>query len=456
MGQTGAELSFSPVVDKLSAGSNSATVVAKAVVNGDSVSVPLTINVNADQRRLLAAEWGVALASSPVGTSLTRSIRINDNYGGTLNWTASSDAPWLTVSASGSTGGQLAMSANAASLPDNEVSYANVTLATSTPNVLGTVIRVALWKSSSAGMAMTKVQSPYWHLAADRIRPYVYANHGGTDIDVYNAYSGQKLRTLSGVGAALGEMTVSLDGSRLYALDTAASKLQVVDLVAMSKLPAWDLDLAVNHYTGLVAARPNGTEVVFIGTGGAYDATGRKLIGSGAFGESLATPLDGQSVVSFAGRHSVDYSSVSGGMLLSKWVAGIAHGSGGNLQAVAISPDGSRMYAASGGGVSNGGYKCEVDDGLTGRYLGALPGGEPYPNNINVTRDGRPICGLDGIYATYDIWVHSAAGALLRGYKVAGYAKGLLPGQMVSTPDGFVVVALTGDPLIVFVPIGGP
>lgn len=454
VGQAGAELSFTPVVDKLSAGSSAATVVAKAVVNGDSISLPLTINVNADQRRLLAAEWGVALASSPVGTSLTRSIRISDNYGGTLNWTASSDAAWLTVSASGSTGGQLSLAADATSLPDNAVSYATVTLATTAPNVLGTTVRVALWKSSGAGMTMSKVQAPYMHVVADRIRPFAYANNGATDIDVYNVYSGQKLRTLAGVGAALGEMTVSLDGSRLYALDTAASKLQVVDLTTMGKLPSIDLDAAVNHYTGLVAARPNGTEVVFLGNGSAYDATGRKLGGNAVYGQSLATTLDGQSLVSLGGRYKLDFSSVAGGMVFSKWVAGVGGGSGGNLRAVAVNADGSRLYAASGGGVSNGGYKCEVDDGATGRYIGALPGGEPYPNNIAVTRDGRPICGLDGIYATYDIWVHSAAGALLRGYKVSGYAKGLLTGQMVTSPDGLVVVALTEDPLIVFVPIG--
>lgn len=451
--QAGTELSFTPILDKLSAGSNTATVLVKAAVNGDRVSLPLTINVNADQRRLLVSEWGVALASSPVGTSLTRSIRVIDNYGATLNWTASSDVAWLTVSGSGITGGQLSLSANAASLPDDDVSYANVTITTGTPNVLGATIRVALWKSSSASMVMARVQAAYRHLAADRIRPYVYANTGGAEIDVFNAYSGQKVRTLSGVGASLGEMAVSLDGSRLYVLDTTASKLQIVDLVAMSRLPPWDLDVAVNHNTGVVAARPNGTEVVFVGDGGAY-AGGRRLGGSAVSGSGLVTPLDGQSVVSMAGRYSIDYSSLAGGMVFSKVVAGVGSGSGGNLQAVAVSADGSRLYAASGGGVLGGGYKCEVDDGLTGRYVSALPGGEPYPNNIAVTRDGRPICGLNGIYSTYDIWVHSASGAFLRGYKVVGYAKGLLPRQMVTTPDGFVVVALSDDPLIAFVPIG--
>ena len=50
----------------------------------------------------------------------------------------------------------------------------------------------------------------------------------------------------------------------------------------------------------------------------------------------------------------------------------------------------------------------------------------------------------------------SSSGAFLKGYKFAGYQSALTPGNMVVTPDGFVVVGLTDDPVIAFVPIGGP
>lgn len=451
VGQSGAELSFTADVSKLSAGSSATTVTAKAVVNGDSVSLPLTINVNADQRRLLASEWGVALASSPVGTSLTRSIRISDNYGGALNWTASSDVAWLTVSGSGSTGGQLAMTANAAGLPDNEVSYANVTLASATPNVQGAVIRVALWKSSGAALAMTTVSAPYRHMVADRIRPYVYANNGGAAIDVFNAYSGQKVRSLAGVGAALGQMTVSLDGSRLYVLDTAASKMQVVDLVTMSVVEGWNLDRAVSHSTGLIAARPNGTEVVLVGDGSAYGDKGVKLASNGVSGDHLETTLDGQSIVNLGARYSVDYSTLSGGMYFSKVAAFLDSNSRGNLRAVAVSPDGSRIYTASGGGVQDAGYRCGISNGVTGAYIGALPGGDAYPTAVNVTRDGRVLCGVDIGSSSADVWLHASSGALIRGYKTA--MGGPRTNGLMSTPDGFVVVA-NGSSDIAFIPIG--
>jgi len=43
---------------------------------------------------------------------------------------------------------------------------------------------------------------------------------------------------------------------------------------------------------------------------------------------------------------------------------------------------------------------------------------------------------------------------LLTGYKVAGYAKNIFAHELVVTPDGMVVIVLTNDPLIGFVPIG--
>ena len=90
--------------------------------------------------------------------------------------------------------------------------------------------------------------------------------------------------------------------------------------------------------------------------------------------------------------------------------------------------------------MSGGGYFCASIDGVTGTYVGALPGGSNYPNNVEVTNDGRPICGISGWYSASDFWVHSPGGALLQGYKIAGYARALKDQQMVVTPDGFVVV----------------
>jgi hypothetical protein len=78
-------------------------VQVSAQVNGDALSHAVTVNVNADQRRLLASEWGVAFSTSPLGTTVSRTVTVRENFGGPVGWTASSDAAWLQVTAGGNT-----------------------------------------------------------------------------------------------------------------------------------------------------------------------------------------------------------------------------------------------------------------------------------------------------------------------------------------------------------------
>ena len=60
-------------------------------------------------------------------------------------------------------------------------------------------------------------------------------------------------------------------------------------------------------------------------------------------------------------------------------------------------------------------------------------------------------CGIDGFYSTADFWVHDAGQLLLGSFNVDGTRES---GQMVVTPDGLMVVVLTDDPVMGFVPIG--
>lgn len=53
-----------------------------------------------------------------------------------------------------------------------------------------------------------------------------------------------------------------------------------------------------------------------------------------------------------------------------------------------------------------------------------------------------------------DFRIYGANGDLLASHKVGGYARGLLAGQLVFSADGRVVITLTEDPLMAFVPTG--
>jgi hypothetical protein len=456
--QDGTDVSFSADPATLTPGSVSHTVTLTAPVNGDTVSLPVTVNLNVDQRRLLVSDWGVAFTSTPAASTLTRTLQVSDNFGGDLAWTAVSDNAWLTVTSSGSTGSgpSIALTADPSSLPSGAMSYANVTVASNAPGVNSATIRVALWKDSNSATSVTKLPLNYSAITADRIRPYIYANNGGASVDIYHAYSAQKIGTISSVGAALGQMTVSPDGSKLYVLDTASRSMAVVDLGTATKVGTWTLANAVSQSTAVLAVRPNGVELVLVGDGTAYNE-GRSLGNTGISG-SLTASADGRKVfvqntgLSPASVYAfdVDYSAISGGVLMvSKRAEASFINGASNGRDIAVSADGTHLYTASGAP-----YPCSSVDPSNLSFIGSLPGGDAYPNNMEVTVDGRAICGISGWYSVSDFWVHRPDGTLIQGYKVAGYARALKAGQMAVTPDGFVVVTLTDDPLMAFVPIG--
>lgn len=454
----GTSINFVPNMANISIGSKSATVYINSTVNGDAISLPITVNINVDKHKLLSNEWGVGFAKTPGGDVLTRTLKISDNWGKSTAWSASSDASWLTVTANGNTTSKpnIVLTANPATLADNAVSYANITVASAVAGVQPAVVRVALWKTTAGTETQISLSKTYSTVIADKIRPYVYANDNGSTIDVYNAHTAQLVKSISGVGSYLGNMTVSPDGSRLFVLDSALKSMHVIDLNVLSKIETWTLDKAVDTGTQILAVRSNGVDIVFVGDGTAY--SNGKSLGSTAIFGLMTAQADGKRVYiqnsgisPASGRaYNVDYSEMSGGALLvSLQASARSLNDSSNGQDLAVSPDGNVLYVASGAP-----YQCSSATTDTLTLIGSLPGGEAYPNNVEVASDGRIICGIDGVYSEYDFWVHSSTSALLGGYKVADYAKHIVERELVVTPDGMVVAVLTNNPSIAFVPIG--
>ncbi|NDY93669.1 BACON domain-containing protein [Ideonella livida] len=465
--QAGTTLSFTPRADVAPSGSSSATVTVTAQVNGDTVTLPLTVNLNLDARRLLPSRWGVGLGSTPAGAVLSRQLTVADNLGGDLGWTATSSAPWLQVTASGRTGSggtPLVLTADPSAVPAGELQDATVTLSSPLAGVAPAVVRVSFWKDTTAPTTVTRQSLPaaYARLVADPRRPYLYAHTGGTAIDIFHAYTAAKIGTVSGVGNALGDMAVSPDGQTLYVMDTTTQSLVVVDLVTRRRSGRWSLSSAI--YEGLTVVRPNGVDLVLVGGDGTGYVDGRRVLPlySGPMGSKLTAADDGQQVFSLGARYVLDHSAMGGGMVFSTVGAYLNTASRGNLRDLAVSPDGTRAYSASGGGVyagSGGGglYTCGITDGADGHYIGALPGNQAYPNNVAVTAGGRVLCGFDAYYDNTDLNLYSATGALLRSFRAAPGWDRLVGNSVVILPDGLMAAGLASEGrLLVRVPLGGP
>jgi len=467
----GTQLSFSPVSSAVAPGSYSAVTTVTAKVNGDSVTLPVTLNLNRDQRKILPSEWGVGFASIPSGSVLTRTLQITDNFGGTLPWTATSNAAWLAVTGSGTTGSGsgLTLSADPTLAPLGAVSYATVTLKTSNPDVADAVIRVGLWRADDGLTALTPLPTNYTNVVADKIRPYVYAHNGGTFIDIYNAHLGTKVGTIANVGAWLGDMSVAPDGSLLYVLDKGNGPIVVIDLASASKIATWPLMLKPGDFfqssesypQTLLAIRVNGKNVVLTGNGVAYVDGNRFVALPAPFASNwtLTASSDGRRVFAqdtglsptSVSAYDVDYSAMANGILMVKSTAAARSiNNASNGTDIAVNADGTALYTASGSP-----YRCSSVNPHNLGFVASLPGGAPYPNNVEVTKDGRVLCGVVYSPDLDSIWVHAPNGVLLKSFSLQGYGY-LHDRQLVVTPDGMMAVGLTVLPRMVFVPLGAP
>jgi hypothetical protein len=438
--QTGTSVSFTPVAGT-SAGTSVAAVTATATVNGDTLTVPFNLSINRDQRKLLFSQAGVALTSTPGLSRLTSTVTVKENYGAAATWLVGSNQSWLHITRQGS---QLTLTADPEALPADTINYATVTLLTSEAGVTTPEsLQVALWKGSVTPSGPTTLAKTYRHVKTDPIRPLAYANNGGTGIDVYNVYTGALVTTIQNLGAAVGDMSVSPGGDQLFIYDTANRAVVVVDLKTMSKSGTWPITASVNGYSRLLAIRPNGVTIVLAADGGAYLASSGKQIAKTAIFAPQSATTDGTRVYTSSQLFRVDYTDVGGGAFLNVRATGV---SGSDI---AVSGDSTRLYTATGSPTY-----CVSYSPTDNSVIGALPSGAHYANNVEVGSDGRVFCGIYGGYSTADVRVHGANGTLLSSFKFAGYGKELLAGQLNISGDGLVIVALTSDPALVFVPVG--
>src|SRR5262249_39382280 len=140
--------------------------------------------------------------------------------------------------------------------------------------------------------------------------------------------------------------------------------------------------------------RPNGVEVVLLGNGTAY-ANGRIL--DGVHGEvSFAANDDGSAVYAgdpFANPYgpvvthwSLDYSDMSGGVLLATSVSTYDMGRPDGWADFAFAPDGGALYMAFDSD------RCVQVNPLDMKQIAELPGGALLTTGVETTRSGRVLC----------------------------------------------------------------
>lgn len=436
-------LTVTPLPSGLAGGSYDSHLDVSVTVNGDTLSGSIPVRLNLEAHRLLASDNGVAFASMPGLSKLTRTLHVRDSLNLSTGWTAVSNQAWLTATPSGTAGGDLVLTADPAGLPVDQISYATVTLGSSDTTVEGTErIQVGLWVGSADPAPIMTSNTAYKDLAMDPVRPYLYLASGGSSVDVVNVFTGTKVTTLPALGANIRHLTVSNDGSRLFVSDATNYRIVPVDLPSGTPGTSWPVGLAVGPHVAY--ARSNGQSLIVAGTGAVFNADTGTLLSNFAPNMTssyvVSASLQGNFLSLSSSVRSLDYSLLDGGKAIvgeGRW----PNASAWNSADYAFNADGSKFYAAFASP-----YDFYVFDtagtNASMPLVQTLPG-NAYPVNVEVAKDGRIFC-MSSSGTPNDFWIYNKDGVNLRMGKVAGFGS-LMDAAMKVSGDGLRMAILLDD-----------
>lgn len=397
-----------------------AKVKIEVAVGALTLTKQIPVTFNRETHRLVVSATGVAFSSLPNISLLTRDVKVLSTRGATdIPWTATSDQPWLNVTASGVTGAKLTLTANQGMLAAEKVHFANVTIKSTDAQIENQeTIRVGFTISQVAATDLSVLlDSPGTGngfapvIVASPVEPLVFANINGSVIKAYNIYSGNEERSFSNVVAGVGGMTISGDGTRLYVYDEINKEAVEVDAttgLVLHKFSAISSDAPMvisSGRAGLAYMRPDARPVL-VGVGPfAYDlSTQQQLaIATTAYlpsSISLTTTQDPALIVDYQGTlFRVTRSALKLGSLQieREFSAYTAQGREGQA---CLNAEGTRIYTASGAP-----YNFPGTNIATQMVEQVLPG-DAYPNSIICGWNGVIIGGASAYYSAEDIFIY--------------------------------------------------
>jgi hypothetical protein len=429
------------------------SVTVTVDVDGVPIRRVLPVTYRLDDEKLVVSETGVAFTRTPTASLLTRTLAVATNRGtaGT-GWTASSSEAWLDVTPGGTTPDPLVLTVDPvelASLAVDSLYLATVTVSTGALADGLDTVRVGLWVGATPPEPVTTVAASYARVATDPIRPYAYLHAGGAGIDVRNVLTGAPVATIPSVGTALGAMAVAGDGSRLFVVDAATRRVVPVQLATFTVDPSW----AVSGSTPLELAwaRPNKAPVLLTtqgtvhapASGTGYGTFSRPWLDSSGFALGASRSGDRFCIMERATTtytlecRGLDATTTPG--LPSPIVIGpaVSNGwQGGSGHALALSPDGTRVYVAPGTA-----YTIGVGDPTRPDAQGHMPLVRDlplgfYPSAVAVSYDGRIFGGTSS-----GVWAYDPAGNQTGTWDAA---RELVAGP-VPSGDGLRLVVLSRD-----------
>jgi sugar lactone lactonase YvrE len=404
--------------------------------------------------QLFIAEDGVALSRFPSRGDLTRTVQVRAvGNRMAVPWEAYSNAPWLAVTASGTTEGNLTLRANTAGLAKNTLYTATATVAAIGSPTDQAAVQVSLWLGSTDPVIVQLPQTVV-SLATNPVAPLVYVSAGGSSVYVYNVYSGTLVATFTDVAPTVGNLVVDSSGARLFAVDTTNYRIVAVDTAGGTVLQTYDLIGPIDSDFSFAYARPEGVATLFapnqpaidVQTGGPVSAS---LGGTYTFYDGMVVATRDGSRLAIVERglspgslYTYHVSSSGGQLTLTALQQQYFFLAGSNCQSLAISADGNRLYPACGAP-----YEFDVYAFDPLAQVQTLPA-VPYPDGAVVDAKGDFVGSVNGLYQADDVFVYDPAGYLVGEVPTTNYS--------AAQGQGANLVAVSGDSKRVITATGAP
>jgi hypothetical protein len=411
-GSGSATLQVSADTAGLAPGSYAGSVQLDCVVRGVPLSKAIPVTFNVESSRLLLGATGVGLTSAPTRSVLARDVVVRSAEGrASIPWQASSDQPWLSVTASGLVGEVIHLVADPTGLPDGATTFATVTVTSPDPLVENQeTIRVGLTVRSVGPVTASHAAQPTL-VVASPVEPIAYtANVTGilgyaTDVVGYDVFSGEAVRTFAGLGQQITALTMDPDGRYLYLYDAATGLVAEADAATGAVRRFFNsLGLGGAQKPGsgnLLVLRPGG--VLVTPSSRMYDLTsGAELPDrfTGSSGYGIDPSLDGSQVADTYGAvFRLRRTALGGGRISAQYVSGATTNNVGPGQSC-LGADGKSIYVAEGSP-----YDFQQFDLTTRAPVRYLAGGA-YPTAIVCAWNGLVVGGIDDYYGTPDVFVY--------------------------------------------------
>jgi hypothetical protein len=413
-----------------------------------------------DANRLIVNATGVGLSSFPSRQVLMRTLAVANSWGVPgVNWQASSDQPWLSVTPSGTTSVPLNVTANPTGLAPGQY-FANVSVTSPDTGVSNQEsVRVGLTVGTTDPPAVIDLPNATPYIITSPVEPIVFTATGlQGPVLAYDLNTGGLVRTLGAIGVIqyAYQLAISGDGQTLYVVNQTdgANQVSALDATSGNLLTTYNLNNPPSSDMGIVYGRPNTHPMLFMNTyavsidlaGYATPFNSNVILGPAlrvSPDQSMLYIENTGSSPASVGAYRIVYSAIPS--MPSSWITQVALNPGtddqrSNGQDVAISSDGKSLYVASATP-----SQFDVLDGQSLILTSSLAA-TATPAATDTSWTGSVAVGVTGASSPgTDLWIYTSSGSLLGTAQSGGNS--LYPRALKFSADGTRVVSAAASGL---------